>query len=177
MGATTTYQFPKFSNKEKLPVVVVGGCHNALFKFLLFRFFCMKKKLKTSIGLIIPHLCVSAGDYASFLGVELLLQRDVQARVRSRCWNEWSVGDRLLYEIGQQGVETLGLLIVVRYRSIYKSIRLDKMTRISLLNGNYSVIQVSNLADFHNNIFFFLLIRIQNIRFFGYIKKIKCSKF
>jgi hypothetical protein len=31
MGATMVYQFLKFSNKEKLPVILVGGCHNALF--------------------------------------------------------------------------------------------------------------------------------------------------
>ena len=31
IGATTVYQFLRFSNREKLPVILIGGCHNALF--------------------------------------------------------------------------------------------------------------------------------------------------
>jgi hypothetical protein len=30
-GGLNFYQFPKINNKDKLPVVVVGGCHNALY--------------------------------------------------------------------------------------------------------------------------------------------------
>ncbi len=37
IGATMVYDFPKFSNKDKLPVIIVGGCHNGLFTLSLIR--------------------------------------------------------------------------------------------------------------------------------------------
>jgi hypothetical protein len=35
--ATMVYDFPKFSNKGKLPVILVGGCHNGLFKLTILQ--------------------------------------------------------------------------------------------------------------------------------------------
>jgi len=37
IGGLTIYQFGKLSNDEKLPVVVVGGCHNGLFNVTLIK--------------------------------------------------------------------------------------------------------------------------------------------
>jgi hypothetical protein len=43
LGATTIFQFHKFRNLRKLPVVVVGGCHNALFNVSMIQILLNRK--------------------------------------------------------------------------------------------------------------------------------------
>lgn len=37
VGGISLFSFHKFSNNEKLPVIIVGGCHNALFNVTLIK--------------------------------------------------------------------------------------------------------------------------------------------
>jgi hypothetical protein len=43
-GGISTYDFFKFKNKEKLPVVVVGGCHNGLFNISIIQILLNRQK-------------------------------------------------------------------------------------------------------------------------------------
>ena len=109
MGATTTYQFPKFSNKEKLPVVVVGGCHNALFNVSFIQILLHEKEIENFYWTNYPTpvcfswgLCIIpwGGAIASTGCTGLGLGPGVEMSGR--------LETDFFYEIGQQGVETLG---------------------------------------------------------------------
>ena len=43
-GGISTYDFFKFKNNEKLPVVVVGGCHNGLFNISMLQILLNREK-------------------------------------------------------------------------------------------------------------------------------------
>ena len=109
IGATTTYQFPKFSNKEKLPVVIVGGCHNALFNVSFIQILLHEKVIENFYWTNYPTpvcfswgLCIVpwGGAIASTGCTGLGLGPGVEMSGR--------LETDFFYEIGQQGAETLG---------------------------------------------------------------------
>lgn len=62
LGATNVYQFFRFSNKEKLPIILVGGCHNALFNVSILQILLNIKNIKNHYwtSTLIP-VCFSWG--------------------------------------------------------------------------------------------------------------------
>jgi hypothetical protein len=62
VGATTVYQFFRFFNREKLPVILIGGCHNALFNVSILQIILNAKNIKNTYWTPSPvPVCFSWG--------------------------------------------------------------------------------------------------------------------
>jgi hypothetical protein len=109
MGATTTYQLPKLSNKEKLPVIIVGGCHNAEFNVSMIPILLHSKDyenfywtpMPTPVCLcwgfcMIPWGGAIASTGCTGLGMGPGLEKSSRLELD------------FFYEIGQYGAKTLG---------------------------------------------------------------------
>ncbi|HIG99533.1 MAG TPA: hypothetical protein HA258_03025 [Thermoplasmata archaeon] len=67
-GGISVYNFRKFSNQEKLPIVVVGGCHNGMYNVSLLK--TMSRKTSSQYfcyGLPLP-VCFSWGLVVKYPG-------------------------------------------------------------------------------------------------------------
>ena len=62
LGATTVNQFFRFFNLRKLPIVIVGGCHNALFNISMLQILLNRKNNYNYYwSWDPPHVCFSWG--------------------------------------------------------------------------------------------------------------------
>ena len=109
MGATKIYQFLQFSNKEKLPIVIVGGCHNALFNISIIQILLHQKETENFYWTYYPTpVCFSwglcmipwGGAIASTGCTGLGLGPGIEMSGR--------LETDFFYEIGQEAAKTLG---------------------------------------------------------------------
>ncbi len=112
VGGINLYNFWRFSNGEKLPVVIVGGCHNGLFNVTLIKTLLDRKKPYTHwTGGIPAHVCFSWGLCVVPRG----------GAIASTGCTGYGIGyedqplslsaeleSNFFYQIGQSGVTTLG---------------------------------------------------------------------
>ena len=112
-GGISIYDYPKYLNGKKLPVVIVGGCHNALFNVTLI------KTLRSS-KLGDDHWYWTHGSPAGRCFSWKLVAMPTGGAIASTGCTGYGIGgstpvsrsaeleSNFFYEIGQDGAETLG---------------------------------------------------------------------
>ena len=109
MGATTVYQFLRFSNKEKLPVILVGGCHNALFNISILNIIFNSKETKNKYWTVEPSpVCFSWGLCILPRGGAIASTGCTGYGFGSPVTFSAALETGFFYAIGQDGATTLG---------------------------------------------------------------------
>jgi len=111
IGATMVYNFWRFTNKEKLPVIIVGGCHNALFNVSILQILLNSKKNHKYYWTSYPvPFCFSWGLCAIPQGGAIASTGCTGYGFSSPGPLNHSGGleTGFFYEIGQNGAKTLG---------------------------------------------------------------------
>jgi len=109
MGATTVYKFLQFSNKEKLPVIIVGGCHNALFNISILNVILNSKNIHNKYWTDSPSpVCFSWALCAIPWGGAIASTGCTGYGFGNPVTFSAALESGFFYAIGQDGATTLG---------------------------------------------------------------------